>query len=470
VIELVNWLICGTLIAAAMHAVSFCTPQVSASWRYRLWWVALGMILAAPVLPMLLPEHGVALLPAVQPLAAVEVPAATPFAAWLLVAVWAALALYALARIAAAAMVLRRRKREALPFPTQIENQLPLWNARLGSRAARLCVSKSVRSAAVLGGRYPAIAVSPGLLSVLTPRELDLVLMHEWAHVQRYDDAANAVQQVVCSVFGMHPGVRWCARQLDLQRELACDARVVSAGGSSRAYAACLARLAEMVTVGREVALAPSVLAGSHLTARVKAMLQTGPRVSRWHTCGFVTTGILVLIAVTASTARVAAVRGPVQTAAEIVTGALPQVAPASMVGRTIGVADVKPVSLRPRRSELPAGSRVRPNPDPSPDETPHMLPQSIPTPLSESASAVPELVTTEFSSGPGTIIPVEMPAAPEPVLQDQGTWAQVAGAGSTVGRKTSDAGVAIGRKSSDAARSTAGFFSKMGKSIAGRF
>ncbi len=469
-IELVNWLICGTLVAAAMHAVSFCTPRVSASWRYRLWWMALGTILAVPVLPMLLPEHGVAMVRAVQPLAAVEVPAAAPFAAWLVVAVWAAVALYALARIAVAAMVLRRRKRESLPFPTQIENQLPLWNARIGTRAACLCVSQAVRTAAVFGGRHPAIAVSPGLLSALTPRELDLVLMHEWAHVQRYDDAANAVQQVVCSVFGMHPGVRWCARQLDLQRELACDARVVNAGGSSRAYAACLARLAEMVAVRREVALAPSVIAGAHLTARVKAMLRTGPRVSRWHTYGFVTTAMLVLLAVATSTAQVAAVRGPMQRAAEIVTGVLPQVSSASIAGRTIGVAGVRPVSVRSStRTETLAAPRVRTNLDPPPDVTPDE-PQVRPTPPSESAIAVPELVTTGFSPGPGTIVPVAMPAVPEPVQQDQGTWSQVADAGSAVGRKASDAGVAIGRKSSDAARSTAGFFSKMGKSIAGRF
>jgi beta-lactamase regulating signal transducer with metallopeptidase domain len=442
--------------------------------------MALGTILAAPVLPMLLPEHSVAIVRSVQPLPSIEVPTAAPLAAWLLVAAWAVLAMYALARIAVAVFVLRRRKRESLPFPTHIENQLRLWNARAGSRPARLCVSPAVRSAAVFGGRHPAIAVSPGLLSALTARELDLVLMHEWAHVQRYDDAANAVQQVVCSIFGMHPGIRWCARQLDLERELACDERVVHAGGSSRAYAACLARLAEMVAVRREVALAPSVLAGSHLTARVKAMLRTGPRVSRWQTCGSVTTAIVVLGAVAASTAQVAAVRGPVHTAAEIVAGVLPQVAQPAIANRAIMAGDVTMIGVSADRRGRPAAPRAKTNLEPQHNAARQLSSQSIPmhpiapssddTPLSDSISAVPELVTTDFAADPGTAMPVGMPALPQAAQDDRGTWSQVANAGSTVGRTTSDAGVAIGRKSSDAARSTAGFFSKMGKSNAGRF
>jgi hypothetical protein len=235
-----------------------------------------------------------------------------------------------------------------------------------------------------------------------------------------------------------------------------------------------------MVAVRREVALAPSVLAGSHLTARVKAMLRTGPGVARWQTCGSVTTSIVVLVAVALSTAQVAAVRGPVETAAEIVTGVLPQVASASIDGRTIGVGDVKPMSATGSRRERSAAARPRMNPEPQYDAARPVPPQSMPiyppdppsgdTPPSDTASAVPELVTTEFGSGPGTIVPVGMPAMSEPAQEKRGTWPQVADAGSIVGRKTSDAGVAIGRKSSDAARSTAGFFSRMGKSIAGRF
>jgi beta-lactamase regulating signal transducer with metallopeptidase domain len=479
VIELINWLICGTLLAAAMHAVTLGAPRVGASLRYRLWWLALATIFVAPVLPMLLPEHGVTMVRAVQALPTVEVPATAPFAGWLLAGVWALLAAYALARIVLAVGVLRRRKREALRFPAEIERHLSNWNARRGARAARLCVSPAVRSAAVFGGRHPAIAVSPELLRALTPRELDLVLMHEWAHVQRYDDVANAVQQVVRSVFGMHPGVRWCARQLDFQRELACDARVVSDSGSSKAYAACLARLAEMINVRGDLALAPGALAGSHLSARVKAVLRARPRVSRWQSWGFVTTGIGVLAAVAVSTARIAAVREPVQAAAELVARVLPKAATAMTVQQTmeaVGLAPARP-SAPPRAG---GAAPVQPGdsaPQPSaPRQAPNQAPPPLPTepegdspPLSDGAVTVPTLTTSDFGHAHGVAVPVAVPAAPD-ASQDPGTWSRVADAGATVGRKTSDAGVAVGRTSSDAARSTAGFFSKMGKSIAGRF
>jgi beta-lactamase regulating signal transducer with metallopeptidase domain len=468
VIELINWLICGTLLAAATHAVSLCSPRASASLRYHLWWLALATILAVPFVPVLLPEESVSLVRAVQPLPAVEVSAAAPFG-WLFVVAWCGMAACSVTRVVIAAVVLRRRKCEAIPFPIDIENQLPLWNARVGSRAARLCVSPVVRSAAVFGGRQPAIAVSPALLQTLSARELDLVLLHEWAHVQRYDDVANAVQQVVRSVFGMHPGVRWCARQLDLQRELACDARVVNETGSSKAYAACLARLAEMVNVRGGVALAPSALAGSHLTARVQAVLRARPRVSRWQTCGFVTTAITVLVAVAASTAKVAAVRAPMHAAAEMVANVLPQ--PAAVVSATrpftaAGATSLSPPA-RPRARSAAQRSTNRAEPQ---DDAPVHPPHPDGLPLTDGSIAVPELATTEFGVGVSTAASVPLPAAPEASQQDPGTWSDVADAGSTVGRKASDAGVAIGRKSSDAARSTAGFFSRMSKSIAGRF
>jgi beta-lactamase regulating signal transducer with metallopeptidase domain len=478
VIELINWLICGTLLAAATHAVSLSAPRVSASPRYHLWWLTLATILAAPMLPMLLPEQGVSMVRAVQSLPSVEVPAATPVGGWLLAGVWAAMAAYSLTRIVIAAVVLRRRKREALPFPTAIESQLPLWNARTGARAARLCVSPVVRSAAVFGGRHPAIAVSPGLLRALTPRELDLVLMHEWAHVQRYDDAANAVQQVVRSVFGMHPGVRWCARQLDLQRELACDARVVHQSGSSRAYAACLARLAEMVNPRGNVALAPGVLAGSHLSTRVTAVLRARPRVSRWQTGGFVTTGIAALVGVAVSTAQLAAVRAPVQAAADLVANALPAAAAAAVAPRPSAASEVtsnRPFStprvraatqLRPTSVDLRQDAARRSSTRPATG----VLPAPDEPRLSDDPVAVPELATTEFGAGAGADISIALPAAPSASQEDPGTWSRVADAGAIVGRKTSDAGVAIGRTSSDAARSTAGFFNRIGKSIGGRF
>ena len=465
--ELINWLVCGTLLAAATHALSLCSPRVSASLRYHLWWLALATVFAAPLLPVLLPEKSVSLVRAVQPLPAVEVSAVAPFG-WLFVMAWAAIAAYSLTRVVVAAVVLRRRKREAIPFPTDIEKQLPLWNARVGSRAARLCVSPVVRSAAVFGGRQPGIAVSPALLQTLSARELDLVLMHEWAHVQRYDDVANAVQQVVRSVFGMHPGVRWCTRQLDLQRELACDARVVNETGSAKAYAACLARLAEMVNVRGGIALAPSVLAGSHLTARVHAVLRARPRVSRWQTCGFVTTAITVLVAVAASTARVAAVRAPVHAAAEMVANVLPQAATVVSAPRPFTAADTASPSPPGRPRARSAAQLSTKKAEPQDDAAVHPAHTDGP-PLADSSIAVPELATTEF----GVVSPagaVALPAAPEASQEDPGTWSRVADAGATVGRKTSDAGVAIGRKSSDGARSTAGFFSRMSKSIAGRF
>ena len=55
-----------------------------------------------------------------------------------------------------------------------------------------LLVSNDVQSAAVIGFRRPAIAVSPRLLDRLTDEEIDRVLVHEWAHVERGDHLVHA--------------------------------------------------------------------------------------------------------------------------------------------------------------------------------------------------------------------------------------------------------------------------------------
>ena len=57
-------------------------------------------------------------------------------------------------------------------------------------------------SAAVLGWGAPMIAVAPSMLHTLQTDELDRVLIHEWAHVQRRDDLTNIVQVVVLERLG----------------------------------------------------------------------------------------------------------------------------------------------------------------------------------------------------------------------------------------------------------------------------
>ena len=86
----------------------------------------------------------------------------------------------------------------------------------------------------MLGFGSPIIALAPRLLTELSAPDLDRVLVHEWAHVQRRDDLAQLVQHIVRAIAGWHPAVWWLERRLDFEREAACDEVAVDVTGSRK--------------------------------------------------------------------------------------------------------------------------------------------------------------------------------------------------------------------------------------------
>jgi hypothetical protein len=101
----------------------------------------------------------------------------------------------------------------------------------------------------------------------LSSEELNQILLHELAHLSRWDDWTNLAQQLVKAVFFFHPAVWWIERKVGLEREMACDDAVLAETTSPRAYAECLAHLAERSFVERSVALAQAVLGKVHQTS-----------------------------------------------------------------------------------------------------------------------------------------------------------------------------------------------------------
>lgn len=84
------------------------------------------------------------------------------------------------------------------------------------------------------------ILVSRAVADALSDESLDEIAMHEQAHLDRYDDWSLLVLAVVGSLAGLHPAVRFLARRLDVDREAACDDRVMSRTGATRRYASSL--------------------------------------------------------------------------------------------------------------------------------------------------------------------------------------------------------------------------------------
>jgi hypothetical protein len=171
-----------------------------------------------------------------------------------LAGVWAALSLARAAQLIVGAIHLRRLGSRAVPVPVNAELQ-SLLSGAAGARTAQLCASDEVARPSVLGFFRPRILVPPELLKVLSPRELQQVVLHEMEHLHRADDWTNLLQKIGLVLFPLNPVLLWVDRRLSSERELACDDRVLRCNPGRKAYALCLTHLAEYSILRRSFSL-----------------------------------------------------------------------------------------------------------------------------------------------------------------------------------------------------------------------
>jgi hypothetical protein len=113
-------------------------------------------------------------------------------------------------------------------------------------------------------------------------------VLHEAGHLGRADDWMNLLQKIALVIFPLNPALAWVERRLCFERELAVDERVLQAfagrAGAAKAYAACLATLAEYRLGRRGLTLALGALGReSELGRRVGRILRRGEGMKPLH-------------------------------------------------------------------------------------------------------------------------------------------------------------------------------------------
>ncbi len=190
--------------------------------------------------------------------------------------IWLAVSALLLIRLAASAVMLELRKARASEAPPNLAAQVPNWLTSCGGsgRFVRLGISNEISGPLLAGLRRASILLPARLLNELSACELEQIGIHEAAHVVRFDDWALLIERVLEALFALHPVVLWVSRQIDLEREIACDDFVIAATGESRPYAACLARVVEISGGVRALpAAAAAAEDRSHLARRVEMLL-----------------------------------------------------------------------------------------------------------------------------------------------------------------------------------------------------
>ena len=240
----------GAALALGLALCLRLMPRMSAADRFRIWAAGFAALVLLPFLPGLFssipPVFGAhAASGALPPVSAL--PAAHP---WLdldprwslaIATAWLAASLARAIDLGAHALRLRRLWKRAVPVEAAGFTGIP---EGAGAKI-EVCTTRDLDRPGVIGFHRPRILIPHWLLERLTPAELEQVVLHEAEHLRRRDDWINLAQKLCLLVFPLNPALAWTEHRLCCEREMACDEAVVRRTQSPRAYAACLAGLAE---------------------------------------------------------------------------------------------------------------------------------------------------------------------------------------------------------------------------------
>lgn len=243
-----TWMWQGLVVAGVAALLVRAFPRLDAATRHAIWWISLVMVVIHPWTPSGVPfEPVVASGPAAGALADAFLFVPMPpywmvlggFTAWICLVGWRTW------QIVRGLTVVGSLKRQSYAFDPAKEQRLPMWRAtRGGGRACELRISGRSAGACALGFWRPVILLPECLIQALSDEELDQVVMHEHAHLARYDDWSRLLQCLVEAFLGLHPALWFIGKRIDLERETACDDQVVALTRAPRSYADCLAHVA----------------------------------------------------------------------------------------------------------------------------------------------------------------------------------------------------------------------------------
>jgi beta-lactamase regulating signal transducer with metallopeptidase domain len=90
-------------------------------------------------------------------------------------------------------------------------------------KSIRIMESVAVKVPVVIGWLKPVILIPAGLISGLSPDQVEAVIAHELAHIKRHDYLVNLFQSLAEILLFYHPAAWYISRNIRYERENACD-------------------------------------------------------------------------------------------------------------------------------------------------------------------------------------------------------------------------------------------------------
>jgi beta-lactamase regulating signal transducer with metallopeptidase domain len=138
-----------------------------------------------------------------------------------------------------------RRRQSSVVSPRVLEICYTLQD-RIGlNRAIAYCECAWLQAPAVIGWFRPVVFLPVTALTGLSEEQLEVVVAHELAHIQRLDPFVNVFQVCVETLLFYHPAVWWLNKRIRAEREHCCDDMAVALCGNAVEYARALTLMEE---------------------------------------------------------------------------------------------------------------------------------------------------------------------------------------------------------------------------------
>ena len=176
------------------------------------------------------------------------------------------------------------------------------WRSRFNELVRGMDIQKEVsffesaiiKIPVVIGHLKPVIFLPVGVLTHLSPAEVEAVLLHELAHIKRNDYLVNLCQLAAETVFAFNPALRWISAILREEREACCDDLAIAATRSKRGFIQALVSFREHAAITTPYRLAFPA-SGNGLLKRVSRIVHNRNGSLDGRGKGFVLVSLLLL-------------------------------------------------------------------------------------------------------------------------------------------------------------------------------
>jgi beta-lactamase regulating signal transducer with metallopeptidase domain len=222
-------------------------------------------------------------------------PDLTPIVAGSIVVIWALGALIGLAGLGRSLARVRGLKGRSSPLDGTLATELP-WLTTTAGREIYLRLSYETETPIAVGFRRPVILLPTEMATADGLTSIEPLIMHEYAHLARYDDWSNLAQRATERLFWFNPLVWILGSRIALEREVAADEAVIARTHDPKVYATTLWRMAQEMRMPEHVVVAPgAMLTRKQISVRIERLLDEHPA-SRRH-AGAAAFAIVILTA-----------------------------------------------------------------------------------------------------------------------------------------------------------------------------